>query len=136
MNEGSLAVSSMANIGDVLNPEDPSNLHDLAGGVTVANVLHGSANPIGGQTIVIKLRWGKPASGLPFQGAMPGIKFALGENPKRSNYPPASRTCRRAIPEHALGVEEVIRQAFTEARGVQKAMGRLQPPQSRRRSRI
>lgn len=63
VNEGSVSVSSMANIADVLNPDDISIYDDLAGGVTTANVLHGSANPIGGQTVVIKLRWGnRPAS--------------------------------------------------------------------------
>ena len=79
VNEGSISVSSIVNIADVLNPDDVDIYRDLAGGVTVANVLHGSANAIGGQTIVIKLRWGQPASKLPFEGAMPGIKFALGE---------------------------------------------------------
>jgi imidazolonepropionase-like amidohydrolase len=113
VNEGGPAVSSMANIADVLNPDDISIYDDLAGGVTVANVLHGSANPIGGQTVVIKLRWGKPASELPFQGALPGIKFALGENPKRSGFSPPPGTER--YPATRLGVEEVIRQAFIEA---------------------
>ena len=61
VNEGSLSVSSMVNIADVLNPDDIDIYRDLAGGVTVANVLHGSANAIGGQTVVIKLRWGAPA---------------------------------------------------------------------------
>src|SRR5208283_5270681 len=70
VNEGSVAVSSMVNIADVLNPDDPAIYRDLAGGVTAANVLHGSANPIGGQTIVIKLRWGQPAAKLPFEGAL------------------------------------------------------------------
>ncbi|HEY4878672.1 MAG TPA: amidohydrolase family protein [Candidatus Acidoferrales bacterium] len=114
VNEGGPAVSSMANIADVLNPDDISIYDDLAGGVTVANVLHGSANPIGGQTIVIKLRWGKPASELPFQGAVPGIKFALGENPKRSGFTPPPGIPDR-YPATRLGVEEVIRQAFIEA---------------------
>src|ERR1035438_3219801 len=62
VNEGSVSVSSMVNIADVLNPDDIDIYRDLAGGVTVANVLHGSANSIGGQTVVIKLRWGQPAS--------------------------------------------------------------------------
>jgi imidazolonepropionase-like amidohydrolase len=114
VNEGGPAVSSMANIADVLNPEDISIYDDLAGGVTSANILHGSANPIGSQTIVIKLRWGKPASDLPFQGALPGIKFALGENPKRSGFTPPPGTPER-YPGTRLGVEEVIRQAFIEA---------------------
>jgi imidazolonepropionase-like amidohydrolase len=114
INEGSVSDSSMANILDVLNPEDENIYRDLAGGVTVANVLHGSANAIGGQTTVIKLRWGANADGLVFQGAMPGIKFALGENPKQSNNSPAPGQTRR-YPESRLGVEDVIRQSFTEA---------------------
>src|ERR1700689_1397470 len=114
VNEGGPAVSSMANIADVLNPEDISIYDDLAGGVTSANILHGSANPIGGQTIVIKLRWGKPASPLPFEGALPGIKFALGENPKRSGFTPPPGIPPR-YPATRLGVEEVIRKAFIEA---------------------
>ena len=112
VNEGSISVSSIVNIADVLNPDDVDIYRDLAGGVTVANVLHGSANAIGGQTIVIKLRWGLPASKLPFDGALPGIKFALGENPKRSNF---SRGTPR-YPTTRMGVEETIRGAFTEAR--------------------
>jgi imidazolonepropionase-like amidohydrolase len=114
VNEGSVSDSSMANIADVLNPADPDIYRDLAGGVTVANVLHGSANAIGGQTIVIKLRWGANADGLVFQGALPGIKFALGENPKRSNNANIPGQTRR-YPESRLGVEDVIRQSFTEA---------------------
>jgi imidazolonepropionase-like amidohydrolase len=112
VNEGSISVSSIVNIADVLNPDDVDIYRDLAGGVTVANVLHGSANAIGGQTIVIKLRWGLPASKLPFEGALPGIKFALGENPKRSN----SRGREPRYPTTRMGVEETIRAAFTEAR--------------------
>lgn len=115
VNEGSVSVSSMANIADVINPEDPDIYRDLSGGVTVANVLHGSANAIGGQTEVIKLRWGQPADKLVFEGALPGIKFALGENPKRSNGNPGPGVQRR-YPATRLGVEEVIRQAFTQAK--------------------
>jgi imidazolonepropionase-like amidohydrolase len=119
VNEGAPAVSSMANIADVLNPADVNIYRDLAGGVTTANILHGSANPIGGQTVVIKLRWGKQANQLPFEGALPGIKFALGENPKHSNFgPPAGIPAR--YPATRMGVEEVIRRAFTEAREYRK----------------
>jgi imidazolonepropionase-like amidohydrolase len=113
VNEGSISVSSIVNIADVLNPDDISIYRDLAGGVTTANVLHGSANAIGGQTVVIKLRWGQPASKLPFEGALPGIKFALGENPKRSNFR-VGRAVR--YPATRMGVEETIRGAFAEAR--------------------
>ena len=113
VNEGSISVSSIVNIADVLNPDDIAIYRDLAGGVTTANILHGSANAIGGQTVVIKLRWGQPASKLPFEGALPGIKFALGENPKRSNF---RRGDNLRYPATRMGVEETIRGAFAEAR--------------------
>ena len=119
VNEGSIVVSSMANIKDVLNPEDRNIYLDLAGGVTAANILHGSANPIGGQTVVIKLRWGQPASALPFEGALPGIKFALGENPKHSNFRPPQGVPER-YPATRMGVEDVIRDAFTRAQEYKK----------------
>src|SRR5687767_8767038 len=72
INEGGTTVSSMTGIEDVLDPTDINIYRDLAGGLTVANVLHGSANPIGGKNQVIKLRWGKNARGLVFEGAPPG----------------------------------------------------------------
>ena len=119
VNEGSVSVSSMANIADVLNPEDIDIYRDLAGGVTAANVLHGSANSIGGQTEVIKLRWGKPAADLPFEGALPGIKFALGENPKRSGF--SIPGAPRRYPATRMGVTDVIREAFSEAQDYKKS---------------
>ena len=119
VNEGSISVSSIANIADVITSDDVDIYRDLAGGVTTANVLHGSANPIGGQTIVIKLRWGLPASKLPFEGAVPGIKFALGENPKRSNFSIPGQP--RRYPATRMGVEETIRSAFAEARDYKKS---------------
>jgi imidazolonepropionase-like amidohydrolase len=123
INEGGTTVSSMTGIEDVLNPTDINIHRDLAGGLTVANVLHGSANPIGGKNAVIKLRWGKTrASELLFEGAPPGIKFALGENPKDMRFgggrggqqPP------RRYPATRMGVEFVIRDAFTRAKAYQK----------------
>jgi imidazolonepropionase-like amidohydrolase len=119
VNEGSVSVSSMVNIADVIDSDDVSIFRDLAGGVTTANILHGSANAIGGQTIVIKLRWGQPAAKLPFEGALPGIKFALGENPKRSNFRVPGGADR--YPATRMGVEETIRGAFTEARDYKKS---------------
>lgn len=119
VNEGGISVSSIANTADVLDSDDIAIYRDLAGGVTTANILHGSANPIGGQTIVIKLRWGQPASKLPFEGAVPGIKFALGENPKRSNFSFPGQPKR--YPATRMGVEETIRAAFTEARDYKNA---------------
>jgi imidazolonepropionase-like amidohydrolase len=115
VNEGTLAVTAMTRVADALDPTDIDIYRDLAGGVTTANVLHGSANPIGGQNAVIKLRWGKTAKELLFEGAPPGIKFALGENPKRSNFNPPPGTQPR-FPATRMGVEYVIREAFTEAR--------------------
>ena len=121
VNEGSVSVSSMANIKDVINPEDIAIYRALAGGVTTANILHGSANSIGGQTIVLKMRWGKDAQGLVFEGAMPGIKFALGENPKRAGNPPAgggnvTQPVNARYPATRMGVEDTIREAFNQAK--------------------
>ena len=118
INEGSVSVSSIVNMAEILNPEDIDIYRDLAGGVTSANILHGSANAIGGQTLVIKLRWGQPAAKLPFEGALPGIKFALGENPKRSNFSIPGQP--RRYPATRMGVEETIRGAFSEARDYKK----------------
>jgi imidazolonepropionase-like amidohydrolase len=113
VNEGSVAVSAMVGIRDVIDPDDISIYRALAGGVTTINILHGSANPIGGKNAVIKLRWGADAAGLLFDAAPPGIKFALGENTKRDRNPdryPATR----------MGVQDVIRQAFVEAQRYQR----------------
>ncbi len=119
INEGSVSVSSMVGIGDVINAEDIAIYRALAGGVTTANILHGSANSIGGQTNIIKMRWGKDAQAVLFEGAMPGIKFALGENPKRAgnsaqNVGGAGARPLR-YPATRMGVEDVIRQAFIDA---------------------
>lgn len=115
VNEGTLSVTSMVRIEDVLNPTDINIYRDLAGGLTTANILHGSANAIGGHNAVIKLRWGKSAKELLLEGAPPGIKFALGENPKRSNFNPAPGMPQR-FPATRMGVEFAIREAFTQAR--------------------
>src|SRR5882672_1569209 len=119
INEGSLAVTSMARTRDVLNPTDADLYRELAGGVTTLNLLHGSANPIGGLNTVVKIKYGRPASEFLFPGAMPGIKFALGENPKRTNFP-AIPGIQRRYPGTRMGVEEVIRDAFTRARDYKK----------------
>ena len=119
VNEGSVSVSSMVNIKDVINPEDIAIYRALAGGVTSANILHGSANAIGGQTLVLKMRWGQDAEGMIFQGATPGIKFALGENPKRAGTPAGGRgapATNARYPATRMGVEDVIREAFNEAK--------------------
>ncbi|HET6202736.1 MAG TPA: amidohydrolase family protein [Planctomycetota bacterium] len=115
VNEGTVSISAEVRIRDVINPDDETIYRALAGGTTLAHLLHGSANVIGGQDAVIKLRYGKDAAGLLFDAARPGIKFALGENPKQSNSPrDASRPGR--FPGTRMGVEAVLRRAFTEAR--------------------
>jgi imidazolonepropionase-like amidohydrolase len=120
INESGTTVSSMTNILDVLNPTDVNIYRDLAGGLTTAVVFHGSANPIGGTNEVIKLRWGKARAGeFLFDGAKPGLKFALGENPKAMiGFGPAGP---RRYPASRPGVEFVIRDAFTRAREYQRA---------------
>jgi len=119
INEGSLAVTSMAHTRDVLNPTDVDLYRQLAGGVTTLNLLHGSANPIGGLNTIVKIKYGRPIQEFLFPGAMPGIKFALGENPKRSSSPNQPGIQRR-YPNTRMGVEEVIRDAFTRARDYKK----------------
>lgn len=124
VNEGTLSDSSMVNIKDVINPYDINIYRALAGGLTISNVLHGSANAIGGQTIVVKLRWGKTAPEMIMEGAKPGIKFALGENPKRAGEPQQGFFSQGAAPERRypgtrMGVEEVIRESFTDAKNYQ-----------------
>ena len=87
-------------VADVIDHRDVDIYRQLAGGVTTINVLHGSCNAIGGQNAVLKLRWGKPPEELVFEGAPRGIKFALGENPKRSNFRVPGTA---ALPGHAHG---------------------------------
>jgi imidazolonepropionase-like amidohydrolase len=120
VNEGGTSVSSMVGMEDVLDPNDPDIYRDLAGGTTTANILHGSANAIGGKTVVIKLRWGKTRpDDLLFQGALPGIKFALGENVTQKRG--AQRTPPERFPTTRQGVDYVIRDAFVRAKAYQKA---------------
>jgi len=115
INEGTLAVTSMVRTRDVINTTDVDLYRELAGGVTTLNLLHGSANPIGGLNTVVKIKYGRPAEEFIFPGAMPGIKFALGENVKRSSTPNQPGITRR-YPNTRMGVEETIREAFTKAR--------------------
>lgn len=123
INEGSVSVSSMVSVGDTVNPEDISIYRALAGGVTTANALHGSANSIGGLNVVLKMRWGKGAEELVMKDAPPSIKFALGENPKRQGQggqTPGGGQQNLRYPGTRMGVEDVIRQAFTDAKQYQE----------------
>ena len=119
VNEAGQAVTAEVRIGDVVNSDDIGIYRELAGGVTTINQLHGSANAIGGQNQVTKLRWGMLPEQMKFDGAMPGIKFALGENPKQSNW--GERYTTR-YPQTRMGVEQLIRDEFTAAREYDKAM--------------
>jgi imidazolonepropionase-like amidohydrolase len=112
-NEGTLPSSAMVRIHDVVNSETDNLYQQLAGGVTAANLLHGSANPIGGQNCVIKLRDGASPDDLVFAAAPPGIKFALGENVKESNWGEKFVT---RFPQTRMGVRTFIANRFTAAR--------------------
>ncbi len=116
INEGSLSVTSMVRIMDVLNPTAPNVYRALAGGVTMINILHGSANTIGGQSATVKLKWGRPTSEMVVADAPPGIKFALGENVTRKNSNQVPGGPPRRYPQSRMGQEEVLRDAFTRAR--------------------
>jgi imidazolonepropionase-like amidohydrolase len=114
VNECTRSVTSMTRTQDILNPTAIGIYRELAGGTTAALLLHGSCNSIGGMSTTVKLKWGHPAGDFPVAGAMPGIKFALGENPKRSNFNVPGLQPR--YPATRMGVEETIRDAFTRAR--------------------
>jgi imidazolonepropionase-like amidohydrolase len=111
VNESSNITTAEVRIADVLDPADISLYRQLAGGLTAANVLHGSTNPIGGQNAIIKLRWGASSKELLMHGAPQGIKFALGENPKQSNW----NVSERRFPQTRMGVEQAIRERLQAA---------------------
>jgi imidazolonepropionase-like amidohydrolase len=115
VNEISLPNTGMVRIADALTNEDISAYRQLAGGTTTALVLHGSANAIGGQSQIVKWKWGRPVSEWIVAGAPRTIKFALGENPKSANFRPPEGTPRQ-YPSTRMGVEEVIRRSFIDAR--------------------
>lgn len=113
VNEGTQAVTAEVRIGDVIDPEDINIYRQLAGGVVAAQLLHGSANPIGGQSAIIKLRWGFGPEALKIKGADNYIKFALGENVKHSNRTPQHNV---RFPQTRMGVEQVFVDAFQRAK--------------------
>ncbi len=126
INEGAESVTAEVRVGDNMNPEDINIYRQLSGGVTSSHILHGSANTVGGQTQLIKLRWGNTDEGLKFAGADPFIKFALGENVKRT-----TSTNNNRFPDTRMGVEEVLTDAFDRAVDYQKAM-KANPTTTRR----
>jgi len=118
LNEGTVSISAECDISDVIDPRDPAIYRALAGGTTTIQVLHGSANAIGGRSEVLRLRFDRTADELRFEGAPQGIKFALGENPKRSNFgAPGQR-----FPNSRMGVEAVFERAFGRAREYQSEL--------------
>jgi imidazolonepropionase-like amidohydrolase len=118
VNEGTQSVTSEVRIGDVVFSDDINIYRQLAGGVTSSHLLHGSANCIGGQTQLIKLRWGKTPEEMKFENWPGYIKFALGENVKQSNWGDNVNT---RYPQTRLGVEQIFADAFQRARDYQKA---------------
>jgi imidazolonepropionase-like amidohydrolase len=116
VNEGTQASTSEVRMGDVVDCEDVSIYRSLAGGVTAAQLLHGSANPIGGQSGLIKLKWGAAPEEMKIKGADGFIKFALGENVKQSNWGDFN-TVR--FPQSRMGVEQVYYDYFTRAKEYQ-----------------
>jgi imidazolonepropionase-like amidohydrolase len=117
VNEGAEASSAEVRMGDVINPDDINIYRQLAGGVTCAQLLHGSANPIGGQSAIIKLRWGHSAEDLKYEKADEFIKFALGENVKQCNWGDFN-TVR--FPQSRMGVEQLYVDFFTRAKEYNK----------------
>ncbi|MES2726556.1 MAG: amidohydrolase family protein [Bacteroidota bacterium] len=118
VNECSQVVTSEVRIGDVVYSEDINIYRQLAGGVTSAQLLHGSCNPIGGQSALIKLRWGASPEKMKIEGADGFIKFALGENVKQSNW--GSPTPR--YPQTRMGVEQILYDEFIKAKEYEKAL--------------
>ena len=117
VNEGTQVSSAEVRMSDALRPNDINIYRQLAGGVTTSQLLHGSANPIGGQSVLIKMRWGNSAKEMLFKDAKPFIKFALGENVKQSNWGSYSRV---RFPQTRMGVEQVYYDAFIRARAYEK----------------
>jgi imidazolonepropionase-like amidohydrolase len=111
INEGGQNSSAEVTIEDVVDPEDINIYRNLAGGVTSIQILHGSANPIGGRSAILKLKWGEDADGLLYDNSPKFIKFALGENVKQSNWESYSR-----FPQTRMGVEQLYVNYFNRAK--------------------
>ena len=127
VNEGGQAVTAEVSIGDVINPDDVNIYRQLSGGVTASQLLHGSANPIGGQSALIKLRWGALPEEMKIEGADGFIKFALGENVKRSRS-----SNNKRFPSTRMGVEQVFFDAFIRAKEYEAGMGQPEDVTRRR----
>jgi imidazolonepropionase-like amidohydrolase len=113
VNEGTMVTTPEVRIGDVVDPEDINIYRAVASGVTTLQLLHGSANPIGGQAQIIKPRWGANAEGLKFANTIPTVKMALGENVKQSNW---GEQYNIRYPQSRQGVESILRDVYQAAR--------------------
>ncbi|TRO66890.1 amidohydrolase family protein [Christiangramia sabulilitoris] len=115
INESGHNSSAEVTMEDVVDPTDINIYRNLAGGVTTIQLLHGSANPIGGRSAILKLKWGESADDMIFEQAPPFIKFALGENVKQSNWS-GSR-----FPQTRMGVEQVFTDYFSRGRAYENS---------------
>jgi imidazolonepropionase-like amidohydrolase len=131
LNESTQTITPEVRVRDCLTGQDVELYRAAAAGVTAANILHGSANAIGGQNATIKLKYGKTPSELLFPGAPRGVKFALGENPTQANF---AGNAGKRFPNSRMGVEASIRRAFVEARDYEQALRR--DPATRRDLRL
>jgi len=112
-NESADTDTAEVDMADVLNAEDLSIFTALSGGVTMVHTMHGSANPIGGQNVVLSLKWGRPSEDMVVPQAFRTLKFALGENPKRANL---SDSEGLRYPQSRMGVKALIRRELLRAR--------------------
>lgn len=113
VNEGGHNSSAEVTIQDVVNSEDPNIYRDLAGGVTISQLLHGSANPIGGRSAIVKWKWGLSPEEMLYKNQPKFIKFALGENVKQSNWGNINPI---RFPQTRMGVEQVFTDYFQRAK--------------------
>ena len=114
-NEGSDAITPEVDVGSVINADDSAILTALSGGVTMAHTMHGSANPIGGPNVTIRMKWGRPSEELVVREALPTLKFALGENVKQSGRTVQPGQAQR-YPATRMGANAIIRREFEKAR--------------------
>lgn len=131
MNEGSENVTPEIDMADQLNPDDPAIYYCLSGGVTMVHSMHGSANPIGGRNIVLKLKWGREAEELVERRAPRTLKMALGENPKGAGggrFFPTSRNGVALVIRHAFQEAREYRRVWAEYRAAQAAKKQVPPP--------
>ncbi len=123
-NEGTNAITSEVNMRDVINADDTGILTALSGGVTMVHTMHGSANPIAGENVTLKMKWGQTAEELIVHEALRTLKFALGENPKRSRGGSSGAAPR--YPQTRMGVNAIIRREFEKAKNYMEQWDRYE----------